>query len=148
MDINFQKVYELLAVWSKGTSLYARWASQCGIGYPELIVLYALHDKNGLTQKAITEKFGLIKATVSTVIRDLKKREIIVLEASKDDKREKLVVLTAEGKKYAENIIRPLLDTEECITKKIGDERMEQIIDTMDLFNILFEKELDEEHKQ
>ncbi|GAA6428486.1 MarR family winged helix-turn-helix transcriptional regulator [Dielma fastidiosa] len=142
------KAYELLSVGSKGTSLYARWANQCEIGYPELIILYALNAKHRLTQKTITEEFGLIKATVSTVIRDLKKRGLIVLEASKEDRREKLVVFTEDGKKYAENIVRPLLETEERITKKIGDERMEQIIDTLDLFNILFEKELKVVHKK
>lgn len=144
----FSKAYELLSVWSKGTSLYARWANKCGIGYPELMVLYALYAKDRLTQKTITEEFGLIKATVSTVIRDLKKRGLIVLEASKEDKREKLVAFTENGKAYAENIIQPLLESEERITKKIGDERMEQIIDTLDLFNILFEKELKGVHKK
>lgn len=112
------------------------------------MVLYALYAKDRLTQKTITEEFGLIKATVSTVIRDLKKRGLIVLEASQEDKREKLVAFTENGKMYAENIIQPLLETEERITKKIGDERMEQITDTLDLFNILFEKELKGGHKK
>ncbi len=144
----FSKAYELLSVWAKGTALYARWAHECEIGYPELMVLYALHAKDGLTQKTITEEFGLIKATVSTVIRDLKKRGLIVLEPSKEDKREKRVVLTETGKDYAEKVIQPLLETEERITRKIGDGRMEQIIDTLDLFNILFEKELKGVHKK
>ena len=138
----FSKAYELLSVWSKGTALYARWANRCEVGYPELMVLYALHTRGDLTQKAITEEFGLIKATVSTVIRDLKKRDLIILKPCREDKREKLGVFTETGKEYAENIIQPLLETEERITRKIGDERMEQIIDTLDLYNMLFEKEL------
>lgn len=141
----FSKAYELLSAWSKGTALYARWAYKCEVGYPELMVLYALYTREHLTQKMITEEFGLIKATVSTVIRDLKKRGLIVLKPGREDKRKKLVVVTETGKEYAENIIQPLLETEERITRKIGDERMEQIIDTLDLYNMLFEKELKQE---
>lgn len=138
----FSKAYELLSVWSKGTALYGRWANQCEIGYPELMVLYALYTRDHLTQKRITEEFGLIKATVSTVIRDLKRRELILLESGQEDKREKRVIFTEAGREYAQNIIQPLLETEEQISKKIGDARMEQVIDTLDLYNLLFEKEL------
>ena len=47
-----------------------------------------------------------------------------------------------KGKQYADEIIVPLLEAEERISRKIGNERMEQTIGTMELFNLLFEKEL------
>ena len=36
----------------------------------------------------------------------------------------------------------PLLEAEKRISRKIGNDRMEQTIETMELFNLLFEKEL------
>lgn len=138
------KAYELLSVWAKGTALYGRWAHHWGIGYPELMVLYALCGEDGLTQKAITEEFGLIKATVSTVVRDLKRRGLVTLEPHQGDRREKRVVLTEDGRAYAERRIQPLWEVEERITRKIGDKRMGQLIDTLDLFNLLFARELEE----
>ena len=41
-----------------------------------------------------------------------------VLEARKEDKREKRVAFTEDGKKYAANLIQPLLEAEERIMKK------------------------------
>ena len=94
---------------AKGNALYAQWASKYKIGYPELIVLYALDTMGNLTQKEIREGFGLLKQTVNTVICDLKKRGFVTLEACKEDKREKLVAFTESGKLYAHQIIEPLL---------------------------------------
>lgn len=140
-------ICQLYSSWAKGTVLYTRWAAQCGIGYPELMVLYSLKTGTDLTQKQITEEVGLVKATVNTVIRDLKNRSLVILKPGRHDKREKLVFLTEKGKQYADGMIDPLLAAEERISRKIGDERMEHTIETMELFNLLFEKELKERTK-
>ena len=87
-------ICQLYSSWAKGTVLYTRWAAHCGIGYPELMVLYSLKTGTDLTQKQITEEVGLVKATVNTVIRDLKNRSLVILEPGRHDKREKLVFLT------------------------------------------------------
>lgn len=136
------EICDLYSVWSKGTALYTRWADTCGIGYPELIVLYTLRIKDHLTQKAITEESGLVKPTVNTVIRSLKSRGLVHLEPAKNDKREKLVFLTESGDQYAHERIDPLLKAEKEIAEKIGSRRIEQAIETMELFNLLFEHEL------
>ena len=141
-------ICQLYSSWAKGTVLYTRWAAHCGIGYPELMVLYSLKTRTDLTQKQITEEVGLVKATVNTVIRDLKNRSLVILEPGRHDKREKLVFLTEKGKQYADGIINPLLAAEERISRKIGDKRMKQTIETMELFNLLFEKELKESERK
>ncbi len=141
-------ICQLYSSWAKGTVLYTRWAAHCGIGYPELMVLYSLKTGTDLTQKQITEEVGLVKATVNTVIRDLKNRSLVILEPGRHDKREKLVFLTEKGKQYADGIINPLLAAEERISRKIGDKRMKQTIETMELFNLLFEKELKESERK
>ena len=141
-------VCQIYSTWAKGTVLYTRWAARCGIGYPELMVLYSLKTGTGLTQRQITEEIGLVKATVNTVIRNLKKRGFVILDPCRHDRREKLVLLTEQGKQYADNIIDPLLAAEERISGKIGNERMEQTIGTMELFNLLFEKELKERERR
>lgn len=141
-------ICQLYSSWAKGTVLYTRWAAHCGIGYPELMVLYSLKTGTDLTQKQITEEVGLVKATVNTVIRDLRNRSLVILEPGRHDKREKLVFLTEKGKQYADGIINPLLAAEERISRKIGAERMKQTIETMELFNLLFEKELKESERK
>lgn len=138
-----KKNYEFYSVWAQGTALYVRWANKHEISYPELMVLYALTTMGELTQKEICDGFGLLKQTVNTVVRELKKKGYVILESSKTDKREKLVVLTKEGKKYADERIEPLLRVEEKVYKRIGYERIKQSQETMEMFNILFEKEIE-----
>ena len=138
MNVNAQ----YYAAWAKGNGLYVQWAAREGIGYPELIVLYSLYTMGRLTQKQIREDFGLQKQTVNTVIHDLKERELVMLTASETDRREKWVDLTESGRRYAGEKIDPLLKTEEKIYRQIGVERIRQISETMELFNLLFEREL------
>lgn len=138
MNVNAQ----YYAAWAKGNGLYVQWAAREGIGYPEMIVLYSLYTMGRLTQKQIREDFGLQKQTVNTVIHDLKERELVMLTASETDRREKWVDLTESGRRYAGEKIDPLLKTEEKIYRQIGVERIRQISETMELFNLLFEREL------
>ncbi len=49
--------------WAKSTALYTKAASVLGIGYPEMMVLYALESMGELTQKQIAENFGMQKQT-------------------------------------------------------------------------------------
>ena len=41
--------------WAKSTALYTKAASVLGVGYPEMMVLYALESMGELTQKQIAE---------------------------------------------------------------------------------------------
>lgn len=47
--------------WAKSTALYTKAASVLGVGYPEMMVLYALESMGELTQKQIAENFGNAK---------------------------------------------------------------------------------------
>ena len=130
------------AAWAKSTALYTKAASVLGIGYPEMMVLYALESLGRLTQKQIAENFGMQKQTVHTVVSALQKKGYLLLEASEGDKREKRIVLTESGQEYARRMIAPLRNAEDKIYRMIGNERLQAMCETLDLFNLLFEREL------
>lgn len=98
-----------------------------------------------MTQKAISDYYGLPKQTIHNVIRNLQEEKDIVLMASEKDKREKSVTLTAAGKMHSEKMLAPLYHIEERVCRKIGREKLAQMIETSDLFHILFEKEMERE---
>lgn len=81
--------FDYCSAWNRGTALYVQWANRHGISYPRLMVLYALMTAGEMTQKEICEGFGLVKQTVNTVVRDLKKNKYIILKAGQADRREK-----------------------------------------------------------
>lgn len=47
--------------WAKSTALYTKAASVLGVGYPEMMVLYALESMGELTQKADRREFRYAK---------------------------------------------------------------------------------------
>ena len=130
------------AAWAKSTALYTKAASALGIGYPELMVLYALESLGKLTQKQIAENFGMQKQTVHTVVRALQRKGYLLLEAGEGDKREKRIVLTESGQEYTHRMVAPLRKAEDRIYRMIGNERLQAMCETLDLFNLLFEREL------
>ena len=101
--------------WAKSTALYTKAASVLGVGYPEMMVLYALESMGELTQKQIAENFGMQKQTVHTVV---------------------------SGQVYAHRMIAPLRKAEEKVYRTIGNERLQAMCEILDLFNLLFEREL------
>lgn len=130
------------SAWSKSNALYTKAASVLGIGFPEMMVLYALEAEGSLTQKQISENYSMQKQTVNTVIKSLDKRGYVVLTAGKADKREKTVSMTDNGQKYAKQIIQPIRNAEDKVYRNIGEERLQTMYETLDLFNLLFEREL------
>ena len=136
------KTNQFNAAWAKSTALYAKAASLLGIGYPEMMVLYALDTMGELTQKQIAESFGMQKQTVHTVVSALQRNGYLLLEASEGDRREKRIVLTESGQEYTHRIIAPLRKAEDKISRTLGNERLQVLCETLDLFNLLFEREL------
>lgn len=130
------------AVWTRSNALYAKAAALLGVGYPEMMVLYALETMGELTQKEIVERFGMQKQTVNSVVRALTKRGMLQLVAGRADKREKLLVLTDSGRDYAHTIISPLRRIEDKLYETIGEEKLQAMYETLDLFNLLLERAL------
>ena len=107
-----------------------------------MMALYALDTMGKLTQRQIAENFGMQKQTVHTVVSALQKKGYLLLEPSEGDKREKRIVLTESGQEYAHRMIAPLQKAENKIYRMIGNERLQAMRETLDLFNLLFEREL------
>lgn len=128
--------------WAQSIFLYTRWADQHNISYSVLMTLYALYSGGSLTQKNISEYYGLPKQTVHSCVRYLESRGYVSLQSGTKDRREKIISLTNAGGDYASEIILPLLEAEERICQNIGYQRLGEMIATNDLYNLLFEKEM------
>lgn len=145
MDKMINKFWE---VWGQSDSLYNKWANKHNINNVRLFVLYTLDRNESLTQKTISLYTGLAKQTVSSVIQALKKENIIILLPSiTSDKREKLVVLTNKGKDYCKELLTPLYEVEEKTFKLMGEERVKQMVDSINLFNTILDKEMKQSEK-
>ena len=135
---------EICSVWCQADALYSKWAARNGINYFVLLALWVLYgNEAGMTQKSISHHYGWPKQTTNSVIRSLKQEGYVALIAEQADKREKRVILTEKGRCHAEKVLTPLFQLEDRVYGNIQKERLEDMVRTLQLFIILFEKELE-----
>lgn len=134
-----KKVWES---WGQASALYTEWAAARNINPYRLFVLYAIDGDEALTQRTIADFTGLSKQTVNTVIRALRDEGYVTLSAGSVDRREKHVRLTDEGAAYAKELLTPLYKLESTVVEMIGAERIREMMNTIKLYNTVFEKEV------
>lgn len=142
MHTDEQKLWE---VWGQANGLYSAWAASKNINYYLMFVLYALEGQEAMTQKKICTCTGLTKQTVNSVIRSLKEQGYIELVPGSEDRREKQVTLTKKGAAYSSERITPLRELERRALQIMGNDRAQQMVDNIALFNTLLEKEMKKE---
>ena len=78
---------------------YSAFAKKMGVDENELYVVDALWDQSeGLSQRSICEKCDLGKQTVSAICRRLVAHGSVASKPGTVDRRERIMVLTAEGR--------------------------------------------------
>ena len=128
-------------VWGRSDALYNRWAAAHGVNNYRLFVLYVLDNHPGATQKAIADHAGLPKQTVNTVVRALRDEGYVTLSHASGDRREMNASLTPAGQTYARALLEPLYALEDTVFARMGDARVQEMMDAIALFNMIFEKE-------
>jgi DNA-binding MarR family transcriptional regulator len=135
-----EKYYDdLWTAWAKMNSLYAKWTEANGINYYYINILYALDRHEKLTQKEICEMFGFFKTTVNGIVRKLAHDGYIEFEDDPTDGRAKKIRLTEAGHRLADEKLAPLYEAELKIIGEIHPEKMENMIGTLQTFNVLLE---------
>lgn len=134
---------DICSAWNQGCAVYNKWADLQGINRNVLIVFYALDMKGEMTQKSIADYYAIPKQSINGVIRKLTQEGYLQFMESAGDRREKRIRLTQKGKEYSREILNPLYQIEDYVFGVIGKERVSQMIETMRLFSILFEKEIE-----
>ena len=112
--------------------------------YPVLMTLYALEVHGPMTQKGLADRYGFPKQTIHGVVHGLVKDGTVALLPSETDRREKLVTLTGPGRELVRTRLAPLFDAEREALSVIGQERIDRMLDTIGLFNLLMGRNLQE----
>ena len=122
--------------------IYHQYALKYKISDSVFIILYTLSVEGGeCALSDIVLLSGLPKQTVNSAIRKMEEEEIIFL--SENGKRRKNVVLTEKGREKAENSVVKLIEIENGIFSRWGEEKTERYIKETEEYNDLMRKELD-----
>lgn len=127
MDIR-EQIKLVNAALSGTLDLYRIWAKKHGLNYNALVILYTLDDYKTCTQKQICEWWALPKQTVHGILLDFEKKGYITITAHTENKRERLVSFTENGRTYASSILTQLHKMEEKAMEKLGNEKRNQLI--------------------
>ena len=109
-------------------SFYDEFAKKSNVSSALLWVLYALNDGKPHTQIEISNDWELPKTTVNTVIKDIQKDGYALLVPIKGKRREMSIVLTENGKKFADNVLSDLYKKEADAYKALTSEEQEIVM--------------------
>ncbi len=136
MMIQLQRFYSL---WKEENAMYDEWAKEHGLSPNSALVLYALYEsKEMCTQKNISQKWSIPKQTVNTILKDFIEKGYVELFTLENDKRNKALKLTPNGRIYAGKIIDALHKREMFVIDKMGLDIVTKMNDTTELFIKLF----------
>ena len=91
-------------------------------------ILFILSTQNELTFKELSEKINRNKSTTTVLIKKLEEQDLIKIQKSETDKREKLISLTTKGKKLnalTQEIYKKL---QEIISKTYTEEESKKLL--------------------
>ena len=102
-------------IWFGLQHLYDAWAKRHGMTSHAMFVLYTIAREKGIcTQKQICEKLLLPKQTVHTILNGFEEKGWLERQVMETDKRNKRLLLTQQGKEYAEAVLGNLSRREEA----------------------------------
>lgn len=115
---------------------YELYARKHGLTAKELFVLDLIwFTPKGCLQSEICERLSATKQTVSAIIKKFLKQGYVKLTESEADRRNKIIRLTSEGKKYVKKIIPPAANAEIDAMGELSGEDIAELVRLTELFS-------------
>lgn len=121
MNRDNEQLHKVIAPLLKVRGIYADFAKRNHIKYHELLILSALYESGGYTQKQIGELYCLPKQTVYNIIAEYRKKEYL------DTDMEGILRLTESGKFYAQSVLIPLIKMEQEAALHMGKQEFQMM---------------------
>jgi len=86
------------------TQVYNPLLSECGITYPQYLVLLVLWEKDAQPVNDIAKRLYLETNTVTPLLQRMEKEGLITREKGRKDARQMIVSLTKKGKDIQKNL--------------------------------------------
>ena len=110
-------------------ALYDEYAKRNGLLMKSLLVLNALYyAEDGMTQKEITQRTFQSKQTVNLIIKNLLHDGYVTVEENPENKRNKFVRMTEEGRAYAKTPVVHITWAEDTAMSMFTPDEQEQLI--------------------
>lgn len=139
-----KEIQELNLIMSRIGGMSFKWAQEHDLNAYTIKVLYSLIGSEPVTQKQICAVSGMPKQTVNNIVRALEKDSIVALKPYKEDKREKVILLTDKGNRYLQNTLTPLMELESRIIHRMGEENYDLLLKCLTRYSEAMEQEMEQ----
>ena len=140
---NFVNAYCTLR--DRQIATYCKYAKIHRLTVNELFVLDILwFTPNGCTQKEICKRLSSNKQTINAIISRFNKQGYLLFIEVEKDRRNRLIVLSENGKAYAKSIILPAADAENLAMADIPIVKIAELINLTTQFTENMEKRFSE----
>lgn len=131
-----EKINLIYDAVKKVNRAYEVWASNHGLTLYEMQIYYVILESGNrmITQKDLCTQLDAPKTSINSIIKKQLRTNRIEMEINPLNKREKIIVLTEEGKQFAEELILPLFRCEEDAVSTITNKDLEIAISVQNEF--------------
>ena len=98
LKLDRQLCFAVYAAAHAYNRLYKPLLDPLGLTYPQYLVMLVLWESDGLAVKAIGQKLLLDSGTLTPLLKRLEAAGLVTRERSRDDERQVIIRLTAEGR--------------------------------------------------
>ncbi len=137
-------IYEVETALCKINSGYSIWSHKKGVDMFVLDIYSGLVNIDNPTQKLIAEKYYIPKQSVNNVVKSLVKKGIASYRANPNDKREKIILLTKEGRSYLEECLKPENNLNKSVLMHLGKEKVEALYKLLNEYGDELHKEVED----
>lgn len=112
-----------------------------GVTTTQYGVLVILRAFEGLDQIGLSKKVGLDRSTTGLVIKKLEQDGLVVRIEDPEDRRRKIIVLTAKGERKLESLRPAAAKAQELALSAFTEDEAEQFLNLLDKFVTRFNHE-------
>ena len=144
-------IYEAIR---KVNQVYGRWASAHGLTQYEMQIYYRIMERSlqkeqaYITQKELCDELDAPKTSINSIIKRQLKTGYIEMEVNPANRREKIISLTEEGKRYVKELILPLFRYEEEAAAEFTEREMTEVIQMQEKFADALAKSMEKEKNE
>ncbi|MCM1168101.1 MAG: MarR family transcriptional regulator [Lachnospiraceae bacterium] len=124
---------------------YEIYARKHGLTAKELFVLDIIwFERGGCPQSEICERLSATKQTISAIVKKFLKLGYFSLSESPTDRRNQIIHLTIEGKKYVKKIIPPAAKAENEAMAELSEKDVAELVRLTEMFSENMRKKFNE----
>ena len=126
--------------------IYHLYAKRCGISDAAFWLLYSLHEAGAsrvqYTQRELCAEWHYPPQTINSALKNLERKGLLSLEPVPGNQKNKRIVLREAGQRLVEQIIVPLVRSEQKSFRELPEEERSALLSLTRKYVELLRKEL------